>query len=93
MQPSTVLFCAYTKGGGLQSRLREVVERLAPLVGFLVRVTERGASHLAVCCQIRTCGQVQNVADRSAEHAFSQERKEKNASGEIFFMSQSVKNV
>ena len=45
-QPSTVLFCEYSRGGTLQARLREVVVRLAPLVGFIMRVTERGGTSL-----------------------------------------------
>ena len=40
IQPSTVLLCEYSKGGSLQRTLREVVVRLAPLVGFTMRVTE-----------------------------------------------------
>ena len=46
IQPSTVLFCEYSKGGSLQSNLREVVDRLAPLIGFTMRVTERGGTTL-----------------------------------------------
>ena len=45
-QPSTVLFCEYSNGGSLQSTLREVVDRLAPMVGFYTRVTERGGTKL-----------------------------------------------
>ena len=45
-QPSTVLFCEYSKGGVLQSGLRGVVDRLAPMVGFNMRVTERAGTTL-----------------------------------------------
>ena len=33
-QPTTVLFCEYSKGGLLQSKLKEVADRLASLVGW-----------------------------------------------------------
>ena len=46
IQPSTFLFCEYSSGGSFQSRLREVVERLAPMVGFNIRVTERAGTTL-----------------------------------------------
>ena len=45
-QPSTVLFVEYSKGASLQTKVREVVDRLAPLVGFTMRVTERGGTPL-----------------------------------------------
>ena len=46
-QPTTVLFCEYSKGGDLQSKLKGVADRLSPLVGFKMRVTERGGTKLA----------------------------------------------
>ena len=45
-QPPTVLFCEYSRGGCLQSRLKEVTDRLSSLVGFRMRVTERGGTKL-----------------------------------------------
>ena len=45
-QPTTVLFCEYSKGGDLQSRLKGVTDRLVPLVGFRMRVTERAGTKL-----------------------------------------------
>ena len=46
-QPTTVLFCEYSRGGDLQSKLKGVADRLAPLVGFKMRVTERGGTKLS----------------------------------------------
>ena len=43
-QPSTVLFIEFSRGGTLQAEMREVVSRLAPLIGFTMRVTERGGT-------------------------------------------------
>ena len=45
-EPTTVLFCEYSKGGDLQSKLKGVAVRLAPLVGFHMKVTERGGRKL-----------------------------------------------
>ena len=41
---STVLFVEYSRGGSLQKRMREVVDRLSPMLGFSMRVTERGGT-------------------------------------------------
>ena len=46
-QPSTVLFVEFSRGGTLQASMRQVVTRLAPLVGFTMRVTERGGTPLS----------------------------------------------
>ena len=45
-QPSTVLFVEFSRGATLQARMRGVVDRLAPMVGFTMRVTERGGTPL-----------------------------------------------
>lgn len=42
----TVLFVAYTEGGELASRLRDLMKRLAPIIGFGVRVVERTGTSL-----------------------------------------------
>ena len=46
IQPSTVLFVEYSKGGELQKTVRGVIDRLTPLLGFTMRVTERGGTPL-----------------------------------------------
>ena len=45
-QPSTVLFVEYSKGGSLQKAVRQVVDKVSDLVGFTMRVTERGGTPL-----------------------------------------------
>ena len=55
-QPSTVLFCNYTKGGTLQKSFRDVVDRLVGLLGFKVRVTERGGTPLSVLLSSKSIG-------------------------------------
>ena len=45
-QPSTVLFVEYTEGGSLQKAIREVLDRLSGMLGFTMRVTERGGTPL-----------------------------------------------
>ena len=45
-QPTTVLFCEYSKGADLQGKLKGVADRLVPLVDFRMRVTERGGTKL-----------------------------------------------
>ena len=47
VQPSTVLFVEFTKGGQLQKAMREIVDRLVGLLGFSVRVTERAGTPLS----------------------------------------------
>ena len=46
-QPSTVLFVEFSKGGSLQKAMRAVVDRLEALLGFSIRVTERGGTPLS----------------------------------------------
>ena len=41
-----MLFVEFTRGGELQKCMREALDRLAPMIGFKVRVTERGGSSL-----------------------------------------------
>ena len=36
----------FTRGGSLQKEMKEVLDRLTPMMGFRVRVTERGGSTL-----------------------------------------------
>ena len=45
-QPSTVLFVEFSKGGSLQKTVRGVLDRLEGMLGFTVRVTERGGTPL-----------------------------------------------
>ena len=46
-QPSTVLFVEFSKGGSLQKAMRAIVDRLEALLGFSIRVTERGGTPLS----------------------------------------------
>ena len=46
MRTTSVLFTEFSKGGSLQKSLREVVDRLAPMMGFNIRVVERGGTSL-----------------------------------------------
>ena len=55
-QPSTVLFVEHTKGGSLQKTVRAVVDRLQPLLGFSVRVTERGGTPLGSILSSKNVG-------------------------------------
>ena len=43
---STVMFVELTKGGSLQKSVREVVDRITPMLGFRTRVTEKGGTQL-----------------------------------------------
>ena len=52
---TTVLFTEWSKGSSLQRTLSTVLTRLAPILGFKVRVTERGLSSVA-CFLIKTYG-------------------------------------
>ena len=44
--PKTVLFVEKTAMGGLGKQLRELMTRLAPILGFTVKVVERTGSNL-----------------------------------------------
>ena len=46
LRTTTVLFVEFSKGGSLQKRMRDVLDKLTPMLGFRVRVTERGGSTL-----------------------------------------------
>jgi hypothetical protein len=46
MMTTFVLFNEFSKGGKRQKSLREVVDRLAPIMGFNIRVVERGGTSL-----------------------------------------------
>ena len=46
VENKTVLFVEYTEGGELAGRLRELMKRLAPVIGFGVRVVERTGTSL-----------------------------------------------
>ena len=56
LRTTTVLFVEFSKGGSLQKSMREVLDRLTPMLGFRVRVTERGGPLWAPFCQTKTCG-------------------------------------
>ena len=43
---TTVLFVEFSKEGSLQKEMRGVLDRLKPMLGFGVRVTERGGTTL-----------------------------------------------
>ena len=55
-QPSTVLFVEYSKGGSLQKTIREVIERLSGMMGFTMRVTERGGIPLSTLLSNKNVG-------------------------------------
>ena len=41
---STVMFVEFSKGGSLQKCMKDVLDRIAPMLGFRMRVTEKGGS-------------------------------------------------
>ena len=43
---STVMFVEFSRGGSLQKSMKEVLDRISPMLGFKVRVTEKGGSSL-----------------------------------------------
>ena len=47
LRMSTVMFVEYSHDGSLQKRMREVVEKLATMLGFRVRISERGGTPLS----------------------------------------------
>ena len=44
--PKTLLFVEQTNDGELASRLRELVRRLSPTIGFSIKIVERAGSPL-----------------------------------------------
>ena len=61
---STVMFVEFTKGGSLQKSIREVVDRITPMLGFRMRVTEKGGTQLGSLLS-RTYGVASHVEDRN----------------------------
>ena len=49
MEQKSVLFVEHTKDGELSRRLREVIGRMAPMLGFSVKVVERTGRTLKSC--------------------------------------------
>ena len=45
---TTVLFVEWSKGGALQKRMRDCLYNITPILGFRVRVTERGGTPMGV---------------------------------------------
>ena len=46
LRTTTVLFVEFSKGGVLQKTMRDALDRLTPMLGFKVRVAERGGTSL-----------------------------------------------
>ena len=46
MEQKSVVFVEQTKDGEMGKRLREVITRLAPIMGFSIKVVERGGGTL-----------------------------------------------
>ena len=46
LRTTTVLFVEFLRGGSLKKEMMEVLDRLTPMLGFRVRVTDRGGSAL-----------------------------------------------
>ena len=42
LRTSTVLFVEFSKGGGLQKQIRDSLDRITSMLGFKVKVTEKG---------------------------------------------------
>ena len=43
---TTVLFVEVSKGGTMQKKLRECIDRITPMLGFSGRVTDKGVTPL-----------------------------------------------
>ena len=41
-----MIFVEFSKGGELQKRMRDGLDRITPMLGFKVRVTEKGGTTL-----------------------------------------------
>ena len=46
LRTSTVLFVEFSKGGNLQKQMRDGLDRITPMLGFKVRVPEKGGTPL-----------------------------------------------
>ena len=93
IQPSTVLFCAYSKGAALQKTLKDVVDRLAPLVGFQMRVAERGGTTLGSMLSNKNLWTGTECWRKECKTCCQKGEKEKTALEEKYCMSQSVRDV
>ena len=46
VRTTTVMFIEFSKGGMLQKKMRETLDRVTPMMGFKVRVEEKGGTTL-----------------------------------------------
>ena len=46
LRTTTVLFVEFSKGGAIQKKMRDCLDRLTPMLGFKMRVTEKGGTPL-----------------------------------------------
>jgi hypothetical protein len=46
LRTTTVMFVEFSRGGSLQKCLRDALDRISPMLGFKVRVTEKGGTAL-----------------------------------------------
>ena len=46
LRTTTVMFVEFSRGGSLQKCIRDALDRITPILGFKVRVTEKGGTPL-----------------------------------------------
>jgi hypothetical protein len=64
---STVMFVEFSKGGSLQKCMKDVLDRIAPMMGFKVRVTEKGGSTLGSLLSNKNLWRGSPVGERNVE--------------------------
>ena len=91
LRTTSVLFVEFSKGGGLQKAMRESLDKLTPMLGFRVRVSEKGGTPLASILSNKDlwCGQpCGRVSCRTC--AQQDERKEPCTRRNIIYESECV---
>ena len=58
LRTTTVMFIKFSKGGMLQKKMRETLDRVTPLMGFKVMIAEKVPSY-----PTRTCGVARSVEE------------------------------
>ena len=56
LRTTSVLFVEFSRGGSLQKRMKECLDQISPMLGFKVRVTEKGGHPSAHYCPKKISG-------------------------------------
>ena len=83
MEPKSILFVEQTERGELGSRLRDLITRISPTLGFSVKIVERTGTSLRNKLPSPTYGRELAVGDRTVPPAIRKLRSLYHAPGDL----------